>query len=583
MSKSNKREWTVVQDLVRKVAEVARRWRYCEPTGGHQGQTLRNQANLAHSLDARVILDVVKIPGIPLLTAIIDAIQRSNGSQDFLLTLHNLKSQTRACMPSNMAMQKPNTRVVRLECHDKVPVGRKQGHITTRRIVVVEGSRCRSRIVGGRALSQDSEVMAVKMDRMSSRNGRLQGVLVRVGQIGGDDHVNETAVLVVVINHGILRIPRGVLKIDDGWIGEIQTHGYIQQLPVKKLANVQTGQVGIVVQALGVQRVGINLPLKDGLQTGVRLIAASKVRINRSAGRIGGVARIVSDDASLHLQSTSVFEVAAGGGCIGTDPEIRSLTGIAKGFNNDAVALADTNHDVIGLIGMDGNKVRGNDLELVLVDREGKEGVHRTIDQAKKIAFAPLEDGFEWFPATHTSGIARIARVLTSAIEQDALRLRKMGLTRQFLMHQGESRRMNPVGENDGSQSFIPIFTGRTVDEKGTSSSISILQAVMGVVPRMTVLLGGEVVGIGIPLSNGALSNTVDTIHFVGTKLTKTMPVNSRTVIREVIGDMDDDLVTPAGFNQRTRVRAIEDLALGLDVAIGSELVAKLTQSKPIL
>lgn len=71
----------------------------------------------------------------------------------------------------------------------------------------------------------------------------------------------------------------------------------------------------------------------------------------------------------------------------------------------------------------------------------------------------------------------------------------------------------------------------------------------MGCAPR---------VGLGITGSNRALADRGDTIHLVGVVLTNTVPVNSRSVVGHVVGDMDNDSVTPVCNDGGARNGAVD-------------------------
>lgn len=65
-------------------------------------------------------------------------------------------------------------------------------------------------------------------------------------------------------------------------------------------------------------------------------------------------------------------------------------------------------------------------------------------------------------------------------------------------------------------------------------------------------------VSLGITRSNGALGDRGNTIHLVGVVLTNTVPVNSRSVVGHVVGDMDNDSVTPVCNDGGARNGAVD-------------------------
>ncbi len=75
-------------------------------------------------------------------------------------------------MPCNMAMQDPETGVIRPESDRHVPICWEQGHVPTRRVVIVENAV--GQVVGVVAsvlLSQDRKVVAIEMHRVSNLKG----------------------------------------------------------------------------------------------------------------------------------------------------------------------------------------------------------------------------------------------------------------------------------------------------------------------------------------------------------------------------------------------------------------------------
>lgn len=54
------------------------------------------------------------------------------------------------------------------------------------------------------------------------------------------------------------------------------------------------------------------------------------------------------------------------------------------------------------------------------------------------------------------------------------------------------------------------------------------------------------------------MSNSGHAVHFIGVVLTNTMPMNRSTVARHTVGNVNDNLITPACGEQRTRKLTVD-------------------------
>lgn len=77
-------------------------------------------------------------------------------------------------------------------------------------------------------------------------------------------------------------------------------------------------------------------------------------------------------------------------------------------------------------------------------------------------------------------------------------------------------------------------------------------------VPGRPVLQHGKVVCPRGTPGNRTLRHA-DTVLVVVVILSKTVPVDHAALVIKVVGDMDDDRVSPASFNQGSRICAIEE------------------------
>ena len=87
-------------------------------------------------------------------------------------------------------------------------------------------------------------------------------------------------------------------------------------------------------------------------------------------------------------------------------------------------------------------------------------------------------------------------------------------------------------------------------------------------VPTVAILQSLKFVGVSATSSNGALCHAIHAIGFICMELSEAMPMNGGTISLDVIGDMDGDVVAPAGFDQWAGIRAIHDFAFGLKISI---------------
>lgn len=78
---------------------------------------------------------------------------------------------------TNVTMHKPYTRIVRLESNSQVSTSRQKGYIPSRRIIEIESLGARGHVIGIGALSEDHEVVPVKMDWVGGGNESLGFIL----------------------------------------------------------------------------------------------------------------------------------------------------------------------------------------------------------------------------------------------------------------------------------------------------------------------------------------------------------------------------------------------------------------------
>ena len=100
------------------------------------------------------------------------------------------------------------------------------------------------------------------------------------------------------------------------------------------------------------------------------------------------------------------------------------------------------------------------------------------------------------------------------------------------------------------------------------------LHIVMAMIPGRSVLQHGEIVSPRGTPGNGTLSHG-HAIVVVVVVLAKTVPVDDTAFIVEAVGDMDDNRVSPACFDQGSGICAVEETtfsgkAIGVNRALGN-------------
>lgn len=87
------------------------------------------------------------------------------------------------------------------------------------------------------------------------------------------------------------------------------------------------------------------------------------------------------------------------------------------------------------------------------------------------------------------------------------------------------------------------------MDDDWTTDTIAILDEVVGVIPRRTILSCLPRVGAGLTWGKSALCHTRNTVVGIGAQLTDTVPMDGSTVVTHVVGNINDNVVTPVALN----------------------------------
>lgn len=75
-------------------------------------------------------------------------------------------------------------------------------------------------------------------------------------------------------------------------------------------------------------------------------------------------------------------------------------------------------------------------------------------------------------------------------------------------------------------------------------------------------------------IESEGVSLTIDSIHLIRARLSDAMPVDSGSVIDDFVGYMDDNRVTPARFQDGSRIGSVERDTILFDVTIRHKLKA---------
>jgi len=125
-----------------------------------------------------------------------------------------------------------------------------------------------------------------------------------------------------------------------------------------------------------------------------------------------------------------------------------------------------------------------------------------------------------------------------------------------------------PITYENRVPSLIPIATAGAMNEQRTGRAIRVLERIVAMIPGMSILGSSEVVCVSLTSGDRALRYAIYSIGLIRVELTDTVPVDGAPVSREKVGHVNGDVVTPASFNQRAGVSAIDHFPRSLEVSI---------------
>lgn len=523
-------------------------------------------------------------------------------------------------MPGDMAVQNPHARVIRLEADGHVAVARQQGHVAPGRVVVLEGPVGDVVLVEGPVLlRQQHEVVPVQVHRVRDRHEHplpARDLVLRA--LRPHDDVHPVLSGVVLRHQRVFRAVEAVVpEVVDQWVREVEPHRRVRHVPAGEVAvrhrvvfvRPFEPDFEVVARVLvncrdtecqssphpkefgGWQKPSeltvvfrwTNIVGDHGYKTFVRLVSARHVEPITLGRRLCGAASVVAYDPQL-VAGLVLFDIETPIRTGDADPVILILDWdqiVGRGcFDNNVIPLADTNQNRVSVVRLNGYKVGGDNQEHVLVDGEDESRGGRSVDQAQEILATLFEDLLEDGRRVDLFGLAIRVRVFGAvveafAVQDDGLHLRRRvsKLDREIL----EGAVMAPVTKQEWVQSDIKVCRRRSVKRDWSSKTIRILKRVMTVIPRSAILRDVEFVGIGIVGRNGALCDRVDTVMLEGIEHTDTVPVDSRAVVFQEVGDRDLDSVTPASFDPWPRILVIKGFAavrpsnsIRIDVLVGN-------------
>lgn len=255
-------------------------------------------------------------------------------------------------------------------------------------------------------------------------------------------------------------------------------------------------------------------------------------------------------------------------------------------MHDDTVALADTDRKRVCEERLDGHEVCRDDLQHVVIDGEVEVEVGATVNDADEIRLVVLECLLE-----ERAGLVLIASSRT--VDNDSV---SCWWACQRFVEGVIGVQMVPVADDDGRPFLRPVGSVGAVNDDRSSETVSVLCAIVGVVPAVAVLSEAELVSKSIAVGNRTLSHAyltlvddvyrtpntlaVNAVHLIFVEHAETMEVDSRSIGLDSILHVDDKGVAPACFNELAGVLSIDDLSRTLE-AIGADIC--LLNSKIIL
>lgn len=387
---------------------------------------------------------------------------------DFLGLLENLQEQAAAHVPSEMAMQGPSSRVVlhELQHHE----GRLDGAGDVARVLhLVHVAALR---VGG--VGHGAVPLAVALGE------NVVVVAVEMHGVAADEAVVDEVDADVFCAGELVHVPFG-LEVGLAVLG-LEEHRRVVVAAVSAVVEIpdEVCAVGLELEVDALDVVGClegNLAKWDA-DGQVVVLALLKFRGGDGGGggwnSIGIGVFVVHGCESVGRHAV-VERATEALGELGTHPE--SVAWLADGFHDDISTLADGNGDYICCVRLDGDKVDGDDLQLMAVDAELLDTFSTSVDKTQKMLLSRLElelgntsVGRAW-PSSVRTGVVH------ATVDEIVVRWREA--TIHGSVHERVVIGMEPILKNDWTNIDIVFLVTRSVDDHGTVGTARVLGAVM--------------------------------------------------------------------------------------------------------
>lgn len=519
-------------------------------------ENLHNTSN-ARPLQTRVDLRHVVVVGVvPPVTASL----RDGGGHVHLLHLLGLLEEVDVHalrrVPGDVAVHRPDTRVVELDLHDEVAVRADELRVATLRVARVDDLA----VPLAHALGQDVHVVAVRVHGVRGREAdavhddadgfrvaHVEDLLV-FGEVGGADGGVEEDGLVVVAHVG------DVVHVPDELAG-----GVVQAGQDEVESDLGLGDVHLV---------GRHGDVKSLVGTCVREEETAGVNVRGGVG-VDALVGLLVEDLGFDASGNTVVQAAAslalrsktGGTFLKSHPD--RLGGVITALDNDLSALTNAKGDHVRLVRLNSDEVVGDDGHVVAIDGEEQDGLGAVVDQTEKVLLASLELEGRKTSVGSALPLGLVAGVVGLAVDEHVVGVRREDGTLPGcmvdLLEEVLVVVVEPVRKHDGADIDVPLVGRRTVDDDGTGQAVEVLRRVVSVPPGSSEELSADAVGEGFARSDRALADGGDTVVPGGSSLEETVPVDGGTIILKTVVNGNLNVVTPVGFDERTGELVVHD------------------------
>ena len=423
----------------------------------------------AKRLDTRVIgVDAVG-RGIllPALASVVELARVGDSVLDTLKVLDDLERKAHGCMPANVAMHEPDTWVVGLESEDQVAASAvdwvewHERNVTARWVVGVEDNRA---VVGSLALSQDEEVVTVKMDRVRQWDWRL------------NDDIDPFA-KIWHFNGKVARVGWDGAVVVDGlqsWVIPLSSEGRAIQSPLEEVRGVWT-----LTNNNGLLNLSILSASSEWHPWYKLVIWLVNALLGVVVGRRGWHAR----EASVVDNTLDVLSVGKTGASLLVIRAHPVAAWGLIGLDDDIVTLTNIDVEDVGLVRYDWYKVVRDHSELVAINVELEGRLYRGVDHTEQVLLAWDElltkDEALTSLVGSTVGAEDVLTVDETGVE-DTWATRRESLS--SVVHRVHSC-VRPILEDDHTSIDIVVRRVRTMNDHWAEHTLVGLKSEVRVVP----------------------------------------------------------------------------------------------------